>query len=530
MFNQVLKRLFPGARRGKSRAGDRQDDQTDKTHLSRNLTENLAVIRSFIGDSSDVVIREFQAGPENLPAALLYVEGLVDTKTINEHLLKSLMIDFAEIFAQRERAGTGSWETLKKRGLTVGNIHEERTYDKIIMMALEGQAALLVEGEDRALVVDVRGGEWRSIDEPVSEPVIRGPRAGFVENIQTNIAMLRRRTKDPNLVVKISRMGRRSKTDVAVAYIKGIAPDRLVEEVEKRLNRIDVDDVLETGYIEQIIEDNYLSPFPQLQATERPDRVVAGLMEGRVTVLVNGTPFAIIAPVTLNQLYQSPEDYYERWWIGSFTRLMRYMGTFIATFAPGIYIALTSFHPGMIPTKLALSIAQARVGLPFPAFIEAFLMEGAFELFREAGARLPKPIGPTVSIVGGLVIGDAAVRAGLVSPVMIIVVAITAIASFTIPHYGAANSFRLMRFPVMIAAATLGLYGVVMLFIVINIHMATLKSFGFNYLSPFVPYKPQDWKDMLFRLPPRAMVMRPDFLKPRDPVRKGEKKGGGAGE
>lgn len=527
MFNKLLQRLFPAARRGDKREG--QAGQPAEERLSRSLTENLAVLRFFLGDSSDVVIREFRIGPDNLPGALLYVEGLVDTVAVNEHLLKSLMLDYTGIFDRGGEDGAGRWEAVKRHGLTAGNVREEDTYDRIIMMALEGQAVLLIEGETRALVVDVRGGQWRSIEEPVSEPVILGPRAGFVENIQTNVAMLRRRVKDPNLVVKITRVGRRSKTDVAITYIKGLAPDQLVQEVEKRVGQVDVDDILDSGYLKQLIEDNYLSPFPQLQITERPDKVVAGLIEGRAALLVNGTPFAIIAPATLNLFYQSPEDYYERWWIGSFTRMMRYLGTFVATFTPGIYIALTSFHPGMIPTKLALSIAQARAGIPFPAFIEAFLMEASIELFREAGARLPKTIGPTVSIVGGLVIGDAAVRAGLVSPAMVIVVALTAISSFTVPHYGVANSFRLLRFPVMVAAAVLGLYGVVLSFIFINIHLVTLMSFGYNFLSPTVPYSPGDWKDMFFRLPPKFMVRRPDFLKPQDPVRQGKRKGGGSG-
>jgi spore germination protein len=283
-----------------------------------------------------------------------------------------------------------------------------------------------------------------------------------------------------------------------------------------------VDQILETGQIEQFIEDNIFSPFPQAQATERPDKIIAALTEGRIAILVDGTPFALIVPAVLLQFFQSPEDYYERWMISSLVRFFRFMGSFVAAMGPAIYIALVSYHPGLIPTSLVLSIAASREGVPFPAFIEALLMEVTIELLRESGARLPKSIGQTIGIVGGIVIGDAAVRAGIASPILVIVVAITAIASFIIPSYNAAISFRLIRFPMMLLAALLGMYGVMLGFIIINVHLVTLRSFGTVYLAPLTPLEARDWKDVIFRLPNKYLRRRPAFLLPIDMYRQGE--------
>lgn len=234
-----------------------------------------------------------------------------------------------------------------------------------------------------------------------------------------------------------------------------IADPKVVEEVRKRVRGIEIDHLPESGYVEQLIEDNYLSPFPQVQSTERPDRVISGLMEGRVAILLDGTPFALIVPVTFSMMLQSPEDYYERWFPSSLIRLLRFIAAMITLFAPALYISFISFHPGLIPTKLAISISGTRQGVPFPSLIEALFMEVAIEILREAGLRLPKPIGPAIGIVGGLIIGEAAVQAGIVSPIMVIVVALTAISSFAIPHYSTGIALRILRFGAMFCAACL---------------------------------------------------------------------------
>ncbi len=291
------------------------------------------------------------------------------------------------------------------------------------------------------------------------------------------------------------------KKELVVAFINDLASTELVDEIKNRIQKIDIDSVLESGYIEQLIEDNYLSPFPQIQNTERPDRVISALMEGRVAILLDGTPFVLIAPVTFSMLLQSPEDYYERWLPGTLLRLLRFMTAFVSLFAPALYISFISFHPGLIPTKLAISIIGSREGVPFPALIEALIMEVAIEVLREAGLRLPKPIGPAMGIVGGLIIGQAAVEAGIVSPIMVIVVAVTAISSFTIPQYSVGITLRILRFVAMFCAAIFGLYGVILFFLLLCSHLVKLKSFGVPYTSPAVPYRFSDWKDFMVRMP-----------------------------
>lgn len=334
------------------------------------------------------------------------------------------------------------------------------------------------------------------------------------------MGLLRMQGQNESMIMSQFEVGNRVKKNMIVAYMQDIADPRLVDEVHSRIQRIDIDDPLESGYIEQLIEDNILSPFPQLQNTERPDRVIASLLEGRVAILLDGTPFALILPTTFSMLLQSPEDYYERWIPGSFVRILRFLAAMLALLAPALYISFISFHPGLIPTKLALSIIETRQGVPFPSIIEALIMEISIEILREAGIRLPKPIGPAMGIVGGLIIGDAAVNAGIVSPFLVIVVAVTAISSFTIPVYSAGITLRILRFAAMLIAGALGIYGVIMFFLLICCHLVRLKSFGVPYLNPLIPYRIIDWKDILIRAPLKVMKKRPYMLRPNDADRR----------
>lgn len=295
----------------------------------------------------------------------------------------------------------------------------------------------------------------------------------------------------------------------------------MVEEVRERIKKINIDDVPESGYVEQLIEDNYLSPFPQVQNTERPDRVYSALMEGRVAILLDGTPFALIVPVSLSMMLHSPEDYYDRWIPSFLIRLLRYFAAIISLFGPSLYISFVSFHQGLIPTKLALSIMGTREGVPFPAIIEALIMEVSIEILREGGLRLPRPIGPAMGIVGGLVIGEAAVQAGIISPIMVIVVALTAISSFAVPQYSAGISFRMLRFVAMFFAAVYGLYGVVLFFLFLCSHLVRLKSFGVPFITPVVPYRVSDWKDLMIRMPLVKMRRFRKAIQKKDSMRKG---------
>lgn len=492
--------------------------------FAADLDKNLQMLKERLGEGKDVVWRNFTIGASGAKGALLYVDGLTDKTTLQEQVLKPLVVLSTEYPEGKQFRGSFGLEKIMDHLLSAGGVKREEDVDKAVISVLAGDTLLLLQHSSYGLIVSTRGWSSRSIAEPSTEALIRGPRDGFVETLMVNIALVRRRLRDERLVVDLRQLGQRSRTDVAVLYIKDLAPPELVKEVNQRLDQIDVDALIEAGYIEQLIEDNIWSPFPQLQHTERPDKVVGSLLEGRVAILVDNSPFALLLPATLPVLYQSPEDYYERWQVASFARLLRFIASFFSVLTPAAYIAITSYHPGMLPTKLALAIASTRGGVPFPAFIEAILMEISFELLREAGARLPRAIGQTVSIVGGLVIGNAAVQAGIASPIMIIIVAITAIASFTIPHYNVASGLRLMRFPLMLAAAMLGMYGVILGFILLNIHFVRLKSFGVVYIQPAVPFNLRDWKDVVIRLPWQAMKLRPSTFNARDEVRMGDRR------
>lgn len=529
--------MFEFLKGKKNESNKKEDNKDDKNSippeeyvdvtLSKDYKENLKKFKAYLKDSSDAIFREFKLGVDEIKCALVYIDGLTDHTILHQHIMLPLMQGVGQLEKpnQIETSKSDAYTTIKEHILTVSEIKEVSTFDKAMFFIMSGETALIIDGSKEIIIANTRGWASRSITEPESESVVRGPRDGFVETLRMNTAMLRRKCRDVNMVLKVVQVGRRTKTDIGIVYIKGIVNPKLVEEVEKRINNIDVDQILETGQIEQFIQDSIWSPFPQLQTTERPDKSIAAMTEGRVVILVDGTPFALIAPATLNQMLQSAEDYYERWYIGSLLRLLRWFGMFLAVFGPALYIATTSFHPEMLPTSLVLTIAASRENLPFPAIVEAGLMEITIELLREAGARLPKAIGQTIGIVGAIIIGDAAVRAGIASPILIVVVAVTAIASFVIPSYSVAITFRLLRFPLMVLAAIFGLYGVMLGFILITVHLAKLKSFGYDYNSPFMPVLFGDMKDTLFRVPIQYMKKRPEGMDVLDEYRQPRKGG-----
>jgi len=345
--------------------------------------------------------------------------------------------------------------------------------------------------------------------------VLRGPQEAFTEALRVNTALIRRRLRTNQLKFEEKTLGRFTQTQISIVYLEGVANDNIIAEVHRRLDNLkDVDSILDASCIEQYIEDAPFSIFPQMQYTERPDKVAASLLEGRIALIIDGSPEVLLLPLMFVQLLQSPEDYYNRIAPGTFMRWIRYMGLLIAITFPSLYVAITSYHPEMLPLNLLLSIAAAREGVPFPAFVEALIMELAFELLREASIRLPGAIGNTIGIVGALVIGDAAVSAHLVAPQMVIVVAITAIGSFTVPSMEASYPIRLLRFPLMLLAAAFGLYGVMLGLLAILVHLVHLRSFGFPYLEPLAPLKLNELRDVFFRAPRWQMMLRPQFREP----------------
>ncbi|MEK8130535.1 spore germination protein [Paenibacillus filicis] len=500
---------------------DHEIDPQGMTYSGR-FYEDLQLFKEISRDMSDVNVRELRIGSLEIRAALLFVDGLTDKDSMDRNILKPLM------YAARPFEGMAAPPDEEELGrMIVQQIVQVSeigfTSDPVLSLqkVLFGSAVLMVDGMKRALVLGTSKGLTRNAEEPISEALLRGPRIGFNETLSDNTAMLRRHGEQTQLAMISFTVGKRIKKELVLTYIRDIANEDLIEEIKRRIGTIDIDDVQESGYVEQLIEDNFLSPFQQIQNTERPDRVMAALLEGRAAILLDGTPFALIMPVTFGMLLQSPEDYFDRWIAGSLLRTLRFFAATISLFAPALYISFLSFHPGLIPTKLVISIVSSRQGVPFPVLIEALIMELSLEVLREAGLRLPKPIGPAMGIVGGLIIGQAAVEAGIVSPILVIVVAVTAISSFAMPMYSAGITLRLLRFGAMFFAAVFGLYGVILFFLLLCSHLIKLRSFGLPYLSLAVPDRMRDWKDFMIRLPLQMLRRRPSLLDPKDPIRKG---------
>ncbi|MCY9666763.1 spore germination protein [Paenibacillus alginolyticus] len=468
--------------------------------LSSDLNQNLQVLRSVYTDCSDVLFRPFLIGGE-IDATLIYIEGMSNVEELESKVLFPLMQETTGI--------TRTFNELMKKKLSVANVKEAKTITDCIEHISIGNPVMLIEGGNLGFALGLAKWEKRSVEEPTAEAVIRGPRDGFTETLGVNTSLIRRKLKSPQLKIKSMKVGRYTQTEVVFAYIEGIADKTLIEEVSARLQRIEIDGILESGYIEEMIEDNPFSPFPQVLNTERPDVVVSNLLEGRVAILVDGTPFAMVVPITIYSLLQSSEDYYQRFMVGTAVRWLRYLFLVVSLMLPSLYVAALTYHQEMVPTKLLLSMASSREQVPFPALVEALIMEITFEALREAGTRLPKQVGAAVSIVGALVIGQAAVQAGIVSAPMVMVVAITGIASFTIPRYTAGMAIRMLRFPMMILAGTLGFLGVMLGCLIILIHLCSLRSFGIPYLSPMAPMKGRDLKDVLIRAPWWMMKTRP---------------------
>lgn len=492
-----------------------QQPLTNLLHTS--LSENIFTIKEALGHSNDVIIREIIIDKlDCLAIAIINIDGISDKTVITDFILENLLL---EIDNEPENKIDNINDYMKKHCLAVGDVKDLFDFTALFTSILNGETVILLEGQSVAIGTDTKNAKDRAVTEPQTESVIRGPRESFTETLRTNTALIRRKIKSPNLWIKSRIIGEVTQTDVAVMYINGIANDKIVQEVLDRLDRIKIDGVLETGYIEDFIQDSKYSIFPMIYNTERPDVIAGELLEGRIAILVDGTPLVLTVPVVFTSFLQAAEDYYQNWIISSLIRLLRFFGISLALIMPSLYVAITTFHQEMLPTPMLISIASQREGVPFPAVVEALIMEVAFEILREAGLRMPRTIGPAVSIVGTLVIGQAAVEAGVVSAVMVIIVALTAICSFLFPSYGLSNTIRVLRFPLMILAAIFGLFGVMFGIMMIILHLCSLRSFGVPYMSPFGPLIVKDQKDAMVLFPRRKLLTRPRLVSQKNNVR-----------
>lgn len=491
--------------------------------LSASLDRNVEALKRIFSLSDDVSFRTFLIGG-TVKAELVYIPGMSDRQEIDVSVLKPLM--------RSEPAEKADLQEVKNRVLSIVSVEEIGTIGECARQLIKGDPLLLIDDCERALLLKIAKWDKRAVEEPKTEPSLRGPREGFTESIATNLSLLRRKVQTVKLKLQSLQLGRYTETDVYIAFIEGLAKPSLVEEVRRRIERIDLDSVLETGYIEELTEDSPYSPFPQQQFTERVDIAAASLLEGRVVILVDGTPNVLIVPVTLVTLLQAADDYYNRSLYSSTLRFLRYCTLFISLILPAAYVALLNFHQEMVPGKLMISIASAREAIPFPTIVEVLMMQLAFEVLREAGLRLPRQIGSAVTIVGALVVGEAAVSAGLVSAPIVIIIAFTGIAGFTAPHYSIELSIRLLRLLLIVLGGMLGMLGVMFGIIAIAIHLCTLRSFGVPYLTPFAPFVASDTKDTMVRVPWWKMTKRPSFAngRNRDRLAPGQRPEPGRGE
>lgn len=482
--------------------------------LTDNLEVNLKYFKEHFKDCSDVIFRNLSL--DGLDTYLIYTDGMVDKNILFRDVISNLFLN-KELFKSPL-----DLEEKAKLALPVGEVSFSNKTTELLQKILYGNIIILFRDIPQAIVVALPSWAHRGIEASETEPSLKGQKESFTETLSINISLLRRRILHPDCKFVTVTLGKYSNTTVTLAYISSIAKDSLVKEVRNRLESIDMDALQGPIYIEELIEDAPHSPFPTTQTTERPDKVAGSLFEGRIAILQENTPYALLVPSLLINFLISIDDYNIRYWAASFARNLRYLAIFLTVFSPALFVAFTTFNQEMIPTQLLISIAYQREGVPFPAIVEALLMILAFEILKEAGTRLPKPIGQAVSIVGALIIGDASVKAGLVSPAMVIVIAMTAIASFTIPSVELNEPIVFIRFFMTILSGLFGFWGIFVGLVIVLGHLTSLRSFGIPYTTPFAPVVIEDLDDVLVRAPQWTPNQRPRLWNRKNIVRKGK--------
>ncbi|HFK1717950.1 MULTISPECIES: spore germination protein [Bacillus cereus group] len=463
-----------------------QKETIGSHNISCDLIQNTNDLQKLFQQAPDLVIRQFQLVNES-EAALIYLSGLTDNQSIHNNILSPLMHN--------------SFDISNGLPVTIGDIQTIDTWNQVENAIFQGDSILLIHGQNTGYQLNTKGWPQRDITEPRNEISLKGTHQGFVETSSQNIALIRRYIPNKELILKEVLIGSRGKTKVSILYLRDVASQDVLKELETRIQNIKVDSIINTGEIIEFIEDNPYSPFPQFILTERPDSTVSHILQGRFAIVVDRSPYVLIAPINFISFFQGVDDYNTRWLVSSSVRLLRFISFFIALLLPATYVAFISFNFEVIPVQLYLSIAESRERVPFLPVIEALLMEITLEMMREAALRLPTPISQTVGIVGGIVIGQAAVQAGIVSNIMIIIVAITTIASSITPNFEMGLAIRLLRFPMMLLAALFGIVGIIIGWMTILAHLISLESLGTPYGSPLSPFRISGMKDTFVRFP-----------------------------
>ncbi|MBU5438998.1 spore germination protein [Tissierella sp. MSJ-40] len=464
--------------------------------ISRNIDENRAQTIKVFNSTSDLVLYEFETNSCSR-ILIAYLDGLVDKSSLDRDLIKPMMENFSSV------------EYIKNT-VYISSVNEIYFIEDIVKPLVNGSVILFIDESNIAYSIDLSHWEKRTLEEPNSEAVVRGPKEGFIEDIATNKVLIRRRIRNSKLVFEDYTLGVETNTRISLVYIMGIVNEEVLEELRSRIDKIDTDAILETGYIEQFIEDEPKSIISTIGNSQKPDVIAGKILEGRIGILCDGTPHVLTVPKLFIEDTQTAEDYYLRPVYATFLRSIRIFSLFMSIVLPGLYVALQTYHQEMIPTLLLISMAGAREGVPLPAVLEALLMTLMLELIKESGIRLPRAVGSAVSIVGALVLGQAAVEAGIVSAPMVIITAVTGIAEFAIPSL--TEAIIIYRILIIILGGFMGLYGITCGFVVFMIQIMSLKSFGVSYFYPIAPYEKQGMKDVLIRFPLKQLIYRPKSL------------------
>ncbi|MFJ5714543.1 spore germination protein [Neobacillus sp. NPDC093127] len=475
--------------------------------ITGHYDQNLATFKSIfsIPKNTDVKIREFTIRALKRRAFILYIGTMVDLEKVQQSILKPLI--------ENERP-TGKIQDIisfpvEKTTTNIGDITNNIT---------SGITALFIDGDCQCYLFETTQVQGRSIEKSDNEVIVRGAKESFNEKLADNIGLIRKKIKNENLIVESLVVTKRSRNDVLLVYEKDLVDDELLQKIKDRIHAIDADSVIDLSILEQYLEERPRSLFPTILNTERPDRAVSYIEEGHIILLMSNSPNCLVLPATFWALFHSPEDHYLRTPYGNFIRILRFMALFISVFASSFYIAITNYHVGMIPPDLLMAFAGTRERVPFPSIIEILMMELAFELIREAGLRVPSPIGPTIGIVGALILGQAAVQANVISPIVIIVIALSGLSSFIISDVSMNFAIRISRFLFIFAAGFMGIYGLAALLVSGLFYLVSLKSFDVPYFAPMTP-RFISAKDLIIRHVPIKERFRPGYLKPKDMVK-----------
>lgn len=461
-----------------------------RVRLNRDLMENMVKVRALSQNSTDLLERQIEVS--GVPVAILMCEGMVNLQLFTQILVRPL----TELSLENaDGEAVARW--VSRETVLSGDQKEFFTYDELFSFLMAGFVVLLIDGVDRGIACGMQGYSFRSVSEPSTEMNITGSREGFVEPIRVNQTLIRRRLRSPSLKFEMYPIGEKSRTDICLVYLTDTADPRMVEEVKRRLGKLSSDILLSQGYLRPYLEGQPLSPFSSVGTTERPDTLCAKINEGRIGILVDGTPFALVVPYLFEEHFQSMDDYSYRPYYGSFIRLLKYFAFLLSIFLPGGYVAITSFSPEMLPDSLLFNIAASEQQTPFSMMTEALVIHLIYEIMREAGLRLPRPVGHAVSIIGALVIGDAAVKAGIIGSSMVMVVALTALSSFVVPSLY--EPAAILKFVFILVGGTWGLFGISVGFVLLLTNLCALESLGVPIMAPLSPCAPADLRDGLWR-------------------------------